>query len=203
MKKRIQFFLKSSVIGFTFLSTLSLLILTFTFASCNNGQPKDSKEIAEDHNEAKFDEAKENDAEFLVSVAEINLEQIQLGTLAQTNATNTEVKSLGDIMASEHEKALNDLQKLAEKKQITIPLEITNDGQEANKKLMEKRGKDFDKEYSDMMVSAHKDAIDKFEEISTDATDIDIRNWAASMIPVMRIHLDRSISCQEQVKNMQ
>ena len=200
MKKKIQF-LRSSVMGLIFVSTTLLLILTFTFTACNNKQPKDSTEVAEDQNEAKF-ESKEEDAEFLVSVAAMNLEEIQLGQLAQTKSQNPLVVNLGKMMEDKHKQALSDLQELAAKKQITIPTTLSESGKEANNSLMDKVGKDFDEDYCDRMVSTHKDAIDKFEEISKDAIDLDIRNWAASMVPEMRTHLDSSISCQEQVGNM-
>jgi putative membrane protein len=202
MRKKIQF-LRSSATGITFVSTSLLLILTFTFTACNNKQPKDTAEVAEDYNEAKFDESKEDDSEFLVSAAAMNLEEIQLGQLAQTKSQNPLVVNLGKLMEDKHKQALSDLQELAAKKQITIPSTLSDSGKEANKSLMDKEGKDFDEEYCDRMVSTHKDAIDKFEEMSKDANDPDIRTWAASMVPEMRAHLERSISCQEQVGNME
>ena len=58
---------------------------------------------------------------------------------------------------------------------------------------------DFDKEYVNMMISGHKDAIDKFEKASTDAADSEIRSWAASMLTVLRQHLDDFIAFQNQL----
>jgi putative membrane protein len=113
-----------------------------------------------------------------------------------------DVKELGKMMVTEHGKALIDLKALADKKQITIPASITEDGQEAYKKLADKKGKDFDKEYCDMMVQGHKEAIEKFEKASTDAVDADIRSWAASMVPSLRTHLDHAITCQQKCEKM-
>ena len=195
MKNNIQH-LKAS--HFKLLFTLASLILILTvLPSCNNGKPEDTKEVAEEHNEAKFDASKESDSKILVNAAEINLEEIQLGQLAQKYSMNADVKSLGKMMETEHTKALADLQALANKKQITIPTSLTDKGQDANKKLMDKKGNDFDKEYCDMMVNGHKDAIDKFQKAATNATDADIRNWAAAMLPALRTHLDHSITCQK------
>ena len=195
MKTKIQFF-KSQVFKLTLVSA-SLMLLFTALPSCNNEKPKDTKEVAEEHNDAKFDNAKEEDAKFLVSAAEINLEEIQLGQLAQTRGTTSHVKELGKMMETEHTKALADLQTLAVKKQITIPTTLTENGMDANKKLLDAKGSKFDKEYADMMVSGHKDAIDKFQKASTDAQDTDIRNWATAMLPALRIHLDHSINCQK------
>jgi len=194
--------LKTRLPGIVFLLAVFTLIVTFGLPSCNNAKTEDPKEVANESNDAKFDNKKENDAEFLVAAAEINLEEIQLGQLAQKTSTMTEVKELGKMMEDGHTQAMSDLQALSAKKQITIPSTLTEAGQEANKKLMDKTGKDFDKAYCDMMVNGHKDAIDKFQKASTDATDPDIRKWATSMLPALQTHLDQSITCQKKFEKM-
>ncbi|MEP7266377.1 MAG: DUF4142 domain-containing protein [Saprospiraceae bacterium] len=200
MKNKIQH-LKSNILELLIVSALAISLLT-ALSACKNAKPEDTKKVAEEHNDAKFDNAKEDDAKFLVSAAEINLEEIQLGQLAQNKSMNSDVKSLGKMMETEHSKALSDLQVLAAKKQITIPITLTDDGMSASQKLMDLQGSKFDKGYCDMMVSGHKDAVNKFEKASTDATDPDIRNWAASMLPALRTHLDHSMTCQKKCENM-
>lgn len=201
MEKQIQF-LKSGVLKIAFVSASLFLVLAILLPACNDGKPEDTKKVAKEDNDAKFDNKKEDDAKFLVNAAEMNLEDIQLGILAQNNSMNAEIKSMGKMMETEHSKAFSDLQALAARKQITIPTSLTDDGQDANKKLMDKKGRDFDKEYCDMMVNGHKDAIKMFEKASSDATDPDIRNWATSMLPTLRTHLDRLITCQNQLDKM-
>ncbi|HTJ50846.1 MAG TPA: DUF4142 domain-containing protein [Cyclobacteriaceae bacterium] len=192
--------LKSGIIRTAFLS--SALALVIALPSCKNGKTEDSKEVATEHNDAKFDNANEEDAKFLVSAAETNLEEIELGKLAQQNSSLADVKELGKMIEEDHIKALKDLQALASSKQITIPTVLTDNGLDAVKKLKDKTGKDFDKDYCDMMVKGHKDAIDKFEKESTDATDADIRTWATSMVPALRTHLDHAMTCQEKCAKM-
>ena len=188
-------FLKSRTL---LLGIASASLLLFTVTSCNNPSTPDSKAIAEDHNDAKFENEKKEDANFLVNAAEINIEEIELGRLAQTRGISAQVKELGKTMETAHAKALADLQGLAAKKQITIPTTLTDDGLSSQKKLTDIKGSDFDKEYVDMMVSGHKDAISKFEKISTEGYDSDIRNWAESMLPIFREHLDKFITTQKQ-----
>src|SRR4051812_40051596 len=85
--------------------TAFVAVLFGTFSCGNNEKPTDTKEIAQEQNEAKFDDAdKEKDAKFLVKAAEINLEEIQLGQLAQEKATLTDVKELGKMMEQSHKK---------------------------------------------------------------------------------------------------
>jgi putative membrane protein len=186
--------------GFLYLGFLSLSLLVIH--SCDNGNPDDSKEIAEDQNEERFDDRKsEKDANFLVEAAAINLEEIKLGELAQQKGTMADTKALGKMMVDEHTTALNDLKALAADKSITIPEVITEDGQDAYDDLKEESGMDFDKEYCSMMVRGHRSAIRKFEKASSNAEDSDIRNFASSMLPSLRTHLEHSEACKEKAKD--
>ncbi len=175
-------------------------------SSCTESQrqqkPEDTKEVAEDRNEAKFNTAKsEKDAQFLVNAAEISLKEIKLGQLAQQNSKMLDVKEMGKMMENAHTKSFNDLKALALKKAITIPTSPTNDAEEAYKKLTDKDTK-FDKEYTDMMVKGHKDAIEIFEKAANDATDPDIKQWAAATLPILRTHLDYAMISQKKHEKM-
>lgn len=179
------------------------LLLMLVIPACDNAKTiKDTAEVAEEQNDAKFNNAKEEDAEFMVNAAEISLEEIQLGQLAQTRGSASHVKDLGKMMVTEHQKAFAELQVLASAKQITIPTTLTDDGKETYNNLMNTKASNFDKEYADMMVNGHKDAISAFEEASTDAKDPDIRNWALSTLPSLRQHLDMSIACQKKCEKI-
>ncbi len=183
----------------TYLAVASMGI--FIFASCDNGNEGDTKEVAEEQNEDRIDEKKsEKDAEFLVDAASINLEEIKLGELAQQKGTSNDVKDLGKMMVKAHSSAQTDLKGLAAKKSITIPSGITKEGQEAWDKLNDEEGADFNKEYCEMMVKGHKNAINRFEWAASNATDPDIRDWASSMLPALNEHLEHSNTCLEKCK---
>lgn len=179
-----------------------LSITLFGMISCTNSQKtEDTKEMAEEHNEQKFDSNREEkDAQFLVNAAEIHLEEIQLSQIAQSNSTEPEVKKMGKIMESDHTKSLNDLKELASKKSITIPTSLTEDNKDAYKDLSNKSGEDFDKEYCEKMVEGHKKAIEKFEDASAKSEDAEIRAWAEASLPVLRSHLDHALTCQNKIE---
>ena len=72
----------------TVLAALVLGAAVFIIPSCMNGN-KDSKDVAEKTNDQTLNDRKqEKDAQFLVDAAEISLEEIQLGQLAQTKSTD-------------------------------------------------------------------------------------------------------------------
>lgn len=188
--------------GFLYLGFLSTSL--FIIHSCSSNNPEDPKVIAEDQNEERFDDTKsEKDAAFLVTAAGINLEEIKLGELAQKRGSTPDVKALGKMMVDEHTAAQNDLKKLAATKSITIPVVLTDNGKDAFDDLNEEEtGKDFDKAFCNMMVKGHKSAIREFENASSNAEDGDIRNWASSMLPALRTHLEHSETCEAKCKAM-
>lgn len=185
--------LKKTMLQLTFLIGILLL------ASCDyNQNSEDSKDVAEEQNDEKFDNNKqEKDAQFLVDAAEIHLEQIHLAQLAQQNGNSTHAKELGKKIEDAHTKLLNDLTALANSKSVTIPTSATNDAQDAYEKLNKKSGEDFDKAYADMMVDEHKDALELFEDASEDCNDTEIRNWASTTLSDLHTSLDHSVECQK------
>jgi putative membrane protein len=183
---------------FTQVIAITTIVIGLSACSDNNQKIKDTKTIAEEHNNAKFENiSNENDAQFLVKAAEINLEEIALGKLAQETSKTKQVQELGSMMEKQHRVAMEELQNLASKKTITIPTELTQSGKDACNKINTKTGKEFDKEYCEMMVQGHKGAIEIFEMASTESIDTDIKAWATIMLPILRTHMDHALTCQE------
>ncbi len=185
----------------------AVVAMSLGTVSCkDNNKTEDPKEVAEDQNEDKFDdtnEAKEDDSQYLVDAAEVDMKEIELGKLAQAKSTNADVKAFAKMMIDEHTKASEDLKAAAAKKNISLPMALTEDGQDAVKDLNdEKPGMDFDKKYVDMMVDGHEKTIDKMEKASEKAKEEDVRMWAANMLPTLRKHLDHAKSLQEKLKAM-
>lgn len=188
------------------LMSAAVVAMSLGTVSCKDNKPEDPKEVAEDQNEAKFEdtnEAKEDDSEYLVAAAEVDMKEIELGKLAQAKATNAEVKEFAKMMIDEHTKASEELKAAAAKKNVSLPMALTEDGQDAVKDLNdEKPGMDFDKKYVDMMVDGHEKTIDKMEKASEKAKEEDVRMWAANMLPTLRKHLEHAKSLQEKLKAM-
>ncbi|KAF2338547.1 DUF4142 domain-containing protein [Flavobacterium tistrianum] len=170
------------------------LIIIFLQSCKNETKQEDPKEVAEDANEAKFDsiDSKEDDSEFLVDQAEINLAEIEIGKLAQTKSTNAEVKKFGKMLVDEHTKSASEVSALAKAKNFTLPNSLTEEGQDEYNKLNEKSGVDFDKKFADMMIDGHEKAIKKLEKAAKDANDQEVRTWASNNIAGLTAHLEHA-----------
>jgi putative membrane protein len=180
----------------------TFIALTLFVASCSNSQKAEVESIADEHGEVQVDSNTSKDAQFLAKAAEINLEEIQLGKMAQQSSTRTDVKELGEMMEKEHTDCLKGLTILANKKSVIIPTTLSNSAQDACKILNGKSGADFDVAYCEMMVNGHRDAIAMFEKVSTQSTDADVKGWAGAILPDLHKHLEHAIKCQNKcVKN--
>lgn len=192
---------KKGLFMMTFLTALLIALLTVTLVSCGNKvEPvKDTEVIADENNVAKYSESKEPDAEFVVNATIINLKEIKLGQLAQSNYALIDVSNLGKMMEKEHSETLNEIEILASKKQITIPKSLTGNNLADYEKLKNMVGAKFDKAYCNMMVKGHQDAIEIFTDASINSTDNDIKAWANSKLPALKNHLEHSLACQAKV----
>jgi len=137
------------------------------------------------------------DAEFLSRAAEVHLEGISLGQLAQKRSMMEHVRDLAKMLEYIHTKSFNDLNALAKMKMITVPREETYDIQNAYLNLNSKSKTEFDKAYCDAMVINHRNAIMIFEKASKESDDADIRKWAAETLPILNMYFEHSLSCLE------
>ena len=182
----------------------AVVTMSFGMGSCKT-EPKaeDPKEVAEDANEQNLDteatDSLEDDSQYLVDAAEVDMKEIELGKLAQAKSANADIKALGKMMVDAHTTASADTKALAAKKGITLPAALTDKGEDARKDLNDKTGTDFDKAYADAMVDGHEKTIKEIEKASEKAKDPDVRTWAAKMLPELRKHLEHSKMVKEKV----
>lgn len=183
--------------------TLSALMMAAVmgFAACNTNKSEDTKEMAEEQNEAKLDTTNmEDDAEFAVAAADGGMMEVQLGELAQTNAASADVKKFGQTMVTEHSKASEELKTLAAQKNITLPAMLSDDKQKKYDDLAKKKGAEFDKAYISFMVDDHKEDISEFEEAAKDAKDADVKAWAEGKVPTLKHHLEMAEALNKKMK---
>jgi putative membrane protein len=105
------------------------------------------------------------------------------------------------MLQDDHQKSQDELTQLASKKSVTLPTTLDDNSQADLKKLSTLSGAEFDKEYTNMMVSGHQDAIALFKLESSDANDADIRQWAGSMLSTLQKHLGMATDCQKKCSN--
>lgn len=184
----------------TFLA-LTLLAGAFTFASCGQkDKPEDAKEVAEEQNEAKFEDTDvEDDTEWAVAVADMGMAEVELSKLALERATTPAVKQFAQTMVDDHSKANEELKGLAGQKNISLPGTLSEKSQKKLNDLREKSGKDFEDAYTDCMVKDHKDAVDKFKKQAEKGEDADLKSWASGKVATLEHHLEMAKATEKTV----
>lgn len=193
--------------------TSILLVSIMALAqACNNSSDKDSVDKANDMNDKKdtttmSDSKKDtvtnamsvNDdvATFAVKAANGGMMEVELGKIAAQKAGNKKIKDFGEMMVKDHTKANDELKKLAAEKNITLPATISDDNQKHIDNLNKESGKDFDKDYIDMMVKDHKDDIDLFEDAAKNSKDSSFKNFASKTLPTLYKHLGAAKAIQK------
>jgi putative membrane protein len=183
--------------------TLLFAAFFFTLVSCGTkSNQDDSKDIAEEQNEQKFENTDaEDDSEFAVTAADGGMLEVQLGQLALTKASSSKVKEFAQSMIDDHSKANEELKTLAQSKNITLPTTLSEKNQEDYNDLAEKSGAEFDKAYCEFMVKDHKEDLEKFRKAAEDAEDPDLKSWAAGKVPVLEHHLSMAEGMEQSVKS--
>ncbi len=193
---------------------VSLALASACFA-CNSSQP-DSTKDAKDTNAVKMDSSgtadhttptipasvSKDDATFVVNSADAGMTEVQLGQLAQQKAKDKDVKMYGAMMEKDHIAAGDRLKAVATSKNITLPASVSADMQKAIDNLQQKNGSDFDKAYISQMIDDHKKVISMFETESKNGSDADIKAFADSTLPRLRMHLEKAQECHKMMKKM-
>lgn len=172
-----------------------LLILAvfsvMALSACNSKKSEDSKDVAEEQNEAKFDSTKmDDDAEWAVEIADGGMLEVKLGELTQTNASAASVKNFGMMMIKDHSAANSEFEKLAEKYNISLPTTLSEKSQKLYDKLAGKKGADFDKAYVEDMEDDHEEDIKLFQKESDDGKNSDLKAFAMKTLPTLKHHLE-------------
>lgn len=186
------------IIGLSWIILMSLLVLT----SCGSGpQKKDTKESAEDHNDAKFaSNSAEDDAQYLVDAYSIGLYEIEASQHAKQKAVGNSVKDLASQMIESHAKMNMSIKSFAGKKQVSLQEGLTEDQMKDIKDRSDKKGSAYDKDYLDKIISDHEKAIKLSEEAAEKAHDPEIRNLFNGSLAALRHHVEMAMELRDKMK---
>jgi putative membrane protein len=129
------------------------------------------------------------DAEFVTNAAETDMLEIQAGQLAVDKAQSADVKKFAGMLVKDHGNASKELQQIAQNKGVEIPQTLSPDKQQSLEKLQGMSGMEFDKAFSQEMVSGHQKAVQMFEQAAQSAQDPEIKAYAEEKLPTLREHL--------------
>ena len=185
--------------GWMFLLFSALLI------SCGNNAPKtekgpDAKEIADEHNEAKFhDSALERDADYISGAYSRGLCEIEAAKRAKEYASAKQTRDMASELIAAHVKLNDRLQALARSKQVSLQNGLTAEQLDELKKHSDQKGVEYDKAYLADVISKHKKSIAMFEKAADKSEDADVRKLFSDALPELRNHLDMAMNTKNKL----
>ena len=127
--------------------------------------------------------------DFFETAGSAGLFEIEAGKLAQAMGTSPEVKAFGAKMVTDHEKAADELEKVADEKGVKLPGALLKRHQKMLDDLKdEKPGKEFDNTFRRYMIASHKEAVSLFDESARKSADRDVKAFAARTLPTLQHH---------------
>ncbi|MDC8104613.1 DUF4142 domain-containing protein [Chryseobacterium sp. B21-037] len=131
----------------------------------------------------------DQDKKFADGAAQGGLMEVMMGKLVATNASDKNVKNLGEMMVKDHSKANEELKSWASTVGYTLPTSLDAEKQKKYDELKSKKGAEFDRMYSDLMVSDHKEDIAEFKKEAADGQEASLKSFASKTLPTLDHHL--------------
>ncbi|SFU94723.1 DUF4142 domain-containing protein [Pseudoduganella namucuonensis] len=130
------------------------------------------------------------DQRMLAQMAQANMAEIEAGKIALQKSQNNEVKAFAQKMIDDHGKGLQEVQAVAQSKNVTLPTEPDAKQKALAKKLNRLSGDAFDRTYTaEAGAKAHKATHAFVQKVQTDAKDADVKALAAKLEPTVAQHL--------------
>jgi putative membrane protein len=129
------------------------------------------------------------DETFMMSAAQAGMVEVKLGEAAAKKATQPNIKQFGVMMVNDHSKANQELQAIASKNGVTLPSKLDATHQSKVDEISKLSGEQFDKAYVSEMVKDHEKVAAEFEKASKTAQNAELKSFAATTLPVIKMHL--------------
>ena len=129
---------------------------------------------------------------FIEKAAEGQQVEIALGQLAAERAGDKQVKQFGAQMVEDHQKANKEVEQLASKEGVQLPMHLTGKHKDKKEKISQLSGKEFDRAYMTYMLRDHAKDVKEFERGAHALKNPQIQQWAEGTLPVLKQHLQKA-----------
>jgi putative membrane protein len=141
-----------------------------------------------------IDRGKQQDKQFLRTVAIADMTEAHLGEMAQSNATKAPVKDFGQMVAKDETQEYEQLTVLAIKCGESIPKGIDARRNPAIRTLMRVKGDNFDRDFLRDEIADQRKVIVVFQREAAHGANPDIKAWAGKEVAERQQELQKAES---------
>jgi putative membrane protein len=147
---------------------------------------------------AAFAMPSQADKTFAMTAAQGGLAEVQDGQLAAQKAASPQVKQYAQKLVTDHSRANDQLQQIAQQENLTLPTQPSSTEQAQDKRLTGLTGSAFDSAFVSGEVRDHQQTIALFQREATSGHDPALKDFAQKTLPVLRQHLQMAQSLGSQ-----
>jgi putative membrane protein len=146
-----------------------------------------------------------NDAQIAAVILTLNGGELAEAQLAQSKAMGKDVRQLADRMAAEHKLEKSREHAILQHAQITpsdnaVSMQMKNDSQQNLTNLQNARGRDFDREYVEVLIKGHNQAIDLVDRILPNVKNPELKTDVQALRGKLEQHLRESEKVQRKMQ---
>jgi putative membrane protein len=137
---------------------------------------------------------------FIQKVAISDQTEIKLSRLALERASIPEIKQFAQTMVTDHTKSSSLLKPIALDHGVVLPENPGPQADEKFKRLEKQSGAAFDKTYIEIMVTDHEEMLHAFEAEAAKAADSKLKDFIATVQPIVAHHLEMAKAIRQNEK---
>jgi len=132
-------------------------------------------------------------SDFVSTIAGSDMYEIAAGKLAQSTATNADLKAFGGMLVTDHTKSTTDLKAAAAEASpaVTVPATMPAELQAKLDALKAAKGADFDTLFVEQQKEGHQKALDALKSYAVSGDQPSLKTFATNATPVVQGHLDK------------
>jgi putative membrane protein len=165
-------------------------------AQSSSSKSGSQSEMQQSGSQSKLSDA---DRDFLQKAYQANANEIQLAQMASQRASNNEVKQYAQKLVSDHTKAKNEIQRIAQEKGVDLSTARENTDQN---KFSNLSGPAFDKEFIQEQMNAHQQAIDLHQQEAQNGKDPEIKSFASNQLGTLQQHEAMANNLQSSINSV-
>ena len=157
--------------------------------SADNTATTDNSAAGQSSTSAKLSD---NEKQLLQKVAEADKAEIEMGQLAQSNASSDKVKQFGQKLVDDHTQNNQQLQQIAQQKGVQLEDQEKPDEQAAKAKFEKMKGAQFDKAFLQHERDDHAKLLKELQQQQDQVQDPDVKSFISQTITAVQQHLQEA-----------
>lgn len=131
-----------------------------------------------------------DDATWLIAAHQGNLAEIAAGNAAVAQASNDEVRELGQMLIEDHTRLDAEVVRVAGELQVELPAQPTEMQRTDLEALKAIQNEEFDEAWVTAQIADHRATIAAAQEEAANGSDAAVTALAAEAVPVVQHHLE-------------